>query len=160
MSNLNPGATGLPNEFEELDFEIVNEHWNVYELTDGITIKSRIVLKKIVVDPNDPNKYSFDIQPIISAVYAPLALRGEKNNVPKPEEYNTIASYEVEPQRSDERFNVYRILKSGHVFKLKLVVTKFLRLSDRFDKDGLPFYILNHGPMIVMEKNDRQKLTA
>ena len=160
MSSQNPPVTRYPDEFEELDFEIINEYWNEYELSDGITIKARTLLKKIVIDPNEPDKYAFDLQPIISAVYAPLALRGEKNNAPKPEEYNTIANYEVEPKRSDEKFNVYRILKSGHIFKLKLVITKFSRLVDRFDKDGLPFYILNHGPMVVMEKNDKQTPTA
>lgn len=156
----NPAPTGYPDEFEDLDFEIVNESWNEYELNDGVTIRARTILKKIVVDPNDPTKYAFDLHPIISTVYAPLALRGEKNNHPKPEEYNTLANYEVEPKRSDEKFNVYRILKSGDTFKLKLVVTKFLRLSDRFDKDGLPFYMLNHGPMVVMEKNEKRKPTA
>lgn len=160
MSQSNPNVTGLPDEFEELDFEIINEYWNEYELSDGITIKARTILKKIIIDPNDPDKYSFDLHPLISAVFAPLALRGEKNNPPTPEEYATLPSYEVTPKRSDEKFNIYRILKSGHIFKLKLVITKFSRVVDRFDKDGLPFYMLNHGPMVIMEKNDKQKPAA
>lgn len=153
-------TTKYPDEFEELDFEIQHEYWNEYELSDGVTIKSRILLKKIVVDPNNPNQFAFDIQPIISTVFAPLALRGETNNPPIPEEYATLPNYEVESKRNDEKFNVYRILKTGHVVKLKLVVTKFSRIVDRYDKDGLPFYLLNNGPMIVMEKNDKNEPMA
>lgn len=147
----------LPEEFEELDFEIVNEHWNEYELSDGIRIKSRILLKKIVVDPQDPKKYAFDLMPIISTVYAPMAQRGERNNPPTPDDYNSLPSYEIELTRSDERFNIYRILKTGRTIRIKLVVTKISRIVDRFDRDGLPFYILNHGPMVVLDKDDEKQ---
>lgn len=147
-----PTPFKLPDEFEELDFEIVHEGWNTYELSDGITIKSRTFLKKIVVDPNNPNNYAFDTMPLVSSVYAPLANRGEKDNPPKPGEYNTLPSYEVKVDRSDEPFNVYRILKNGKTLRIKLVVTKVTRLVDCFDKDGLPFYIISHGPMVLIDK--------
>jgi len=152
-----PESDRYPDEFEELDFEILDEGWNSYELSDGVTIKGRIFLKKIVTDPNDPNKFAFDIAPIISTVYAPLANRGEKNNPPIPTEYETLPGYEMKINTNNEPFNVYRILKNGKVLRLKLVVTKITRIVDRFDKDGLPFYILNHGPMVYMDKEQSTK---
>lgn len=152
-----PKIEGYPDEFEELEFQIVEEGWNSYELSDGVTIKCRIFLKKIVVDPNNPNQFAFDIAPMISAVFAPLVNRGEKNNPPTPTEYETLPGYEMKINRNNEPFNVYRILKNGKVLRLKLVVTKITRLVDRFDKDGLPFYILNHGPMVYMDKEQTTK---
>lgn len=146
----------FPEDFEELDFEIINEYWNTYELSDGVRIKARTLLKKITVDPNDPNNHSLDLQPIISSVWAPVAVRGERNNPPQSSEYFSLPSYEVELTNSDERFNVYRILKNGNVLKLKLIVTKISRVIDRYDNNGLPFYLLNSGPMIVMEQNKSQ----
>ena len=148
----NPNS--LPDEFEELDFEILEEGWNTYELSDGVTVKARTILKKIFVDPMNPNKYGFDTLPIILSVFAPLANRGEKNNAPNPEEYKTLPSYEIKINQNNEPFNIYRIMKNGQVVKLKLVVTKISRVVDRFDKDGLPIYLVNSGPMIHMEKEN------
>ena len=34
---------------EELDFEIIEEHWTNYNLSDGSRLRSRIVLKKVSV---------------------------------------------------------------------------------------------------------------
>ncbi len=146
----------LPSDFEELDFEIINEYWNVYELSDGVRIKSRIVLKKLVIDPNDPKNYSIDVVPAISSVWAPVALRGERGNPPNQTEYSSMPTYEAQITNNHEPFNVYRILKNGDILKLKLVTTKISRAVDKFDKDGLPFYLLNHGPMIVIEKSKSQ----
>ena len=53
----------LPIDYEEMEFEIIDEDWNRYELEDGITIKGRVILGKIMRDPNDPKKMSFDITP-------------------------------------------------------------------------------------------------
>jgi len=154
---VNSKPEGYPDEFEELDFDIVEEGWNVYELSDGVTIKCRNFLKKIIVDPNEPNKFAFDIAPIISSVFAPLVNRGEKNNPPTPQEYETLPGYEIKINTSNEPFNVYRILKNGKIVRLKLVVTKVTRIVDRFDNEGLPFYILNHGPVIHIDKDQTMK---
>ncbi len=144
----------LPDDFEELDFEIISEYWNTYELSDGVRIKARTMLKKLSVDPNNPDNHTMDLLPIVSSVWAPLAIRGERSNPPQPSEFTSLKSYETELTNSDERFNVYRILKNGNILKLKLVVTKISRVVDRYDKDGLPFYLLNSGPMVVMEKSN------
>jgi hypothetical protein len=144
----------LPDEFEDMDFEIVEEDWNTYELSDGVIVRARTILKKILIDPINPNKYGFDTVPIILTVVAPLANRGEKNNVPTAEEYKTLPNYEIKINKSHEPFNSYRILKNGQVMKLKLVMTKISRVSDRFDGNGLPIYLVNSGPMIHMEKEN------
>jgi len=154
--NIPPGRPQLPDDFDELDFDAEEEHWNEYELHDGARIKARMVLKKITVDPNNPNTLNFDISPIISTVYAPTALRGERNNAPRPQEFNTLPSFDVRTNRSDEQWNIYRILRSGRTVRLRATITRIRRITDRFDNDGLPFYILSTGPMIVVDPAPQQ----
>lgn len=142
----------LPDEFEELDFEIIDEYWNEYDLSDGVRINARTILKKVVRDPNNPTVYSFDLQPIVSTVYAPLANRGERQNPPQPNEWTTLPSYECKLTKADEKFNTYKILKTGQILRLKLIVHIIKRIKDRYDKDGLPFYLIESGPLVTIDK--------
>ena len=151
--------SNLPDDFEELEFDVIEEHWNEYELSDGSRIKTKTVLVKIIVDPNDPKKFSFEFAPIILAVYASSALRGERGNEPMPEEYNTLANYEVRIVKNDEKFSKYTILKSGRIIRLKSTVTQIRRIKDRFSKDGHPFYLVTSSPLITMDA-DTKKLGA
>jgi hypothetical protein len=146
----------LPDEFEDLDFEIVQENWNEYELHGGDRIKGRIFLHKIVRDPNNPSNYSIRSSAPMYAVIAPVANRGERNHEPLPQDYNTLPRYEVQITNSNERWNIYRILRTGQTMRLRLTVTAIHRATDRFDRDGIPFYLVTAGPMIIA---DPQNLT-
>ncbi len=151
MSGLSSNKSLLPDDFEEMDFSVEEENWNEYELGDGSRIKARIVLKKILRDPNNPKNFSFDLIPPFYGVYTPQTKRGEKNNQPKPQEYNTLDNYEIKINSSNEKWNVYRILKTGQQLRIRLTVTRMRRIKDRFDKDGLPFYMVDSGPMVIMD---------
>lgn len=37
----------LPEDYEELEFSIGEEEWNEYTLNDGVTLKGRVILRKI-----------------------------------------------------------------------------------------------------------------
>lgn len=128
-----------PNEFDDLDFEVIEEHWNEYELEDGSRIRGRLILRKILSDPHDLEYCGLDLAPPIFTVHTPVSQRGQKNNVPRPEEYNELAKYEVRINRADEKYNRYRILRNGRIVKIKLEVPEINRLTDRFDNEGLPF---------------------
>ena len=141
----------LPDEFEDLDFTIVEENWNEYELQNGDRIKARIILHKLVRDPNNPNNYAVRSSAPMYSVIAPIANRGEKNNEPIPSDYNTLQRYEIRISNSNERWNLYRILRTGQTIRLRLTVTAIYRATDRFDRDGLPFYLVTAGPMIIMD---------
>jgi hypothetical protein len=84
------------------------------------------------------------------AVYSPTANRGPRNNIPQPNEFNKLPSYEVKTTQNDERWNLYRILRTGQIVRLRLTVTEIRRITDRFDQDGLPFYLVTSGPTIVI----------
>ena len=151
MSNPAAKKPQLPDDFEEMNFSVEEENWNEYELDDDCRIMARIVLKKIIRDPNNPQHYNFDMIPPIYAVYCTQTKRGEGGNQPAPTEYNTLENYELKISRSDEKWNVYRILKTGQKLRIRLTITRIRRVKDRFDKDGLPFYLVDSGPMVVMD---------
>jgi len=141
----------LPDDFQELEFKIEEENWNEYELNDGNRINARIILRKIVQDPNDPKKLNFDTTPPTYVVYAPSGNRGEKNNEPPPQEFMSLPTYDIKIERNNEKWNEYKILKSGQTMRLRLIVNSIKRAKDRYDKDGMPFYVINSGPMVVMD---------
>ena len=74
-----PSKNSMPIDFEEMEFTIENEEWNEYELKDGVRIRGRIILNKIIRDPYNPNTFSFDFSRPIWVVSAPMASRGESN---------------------------------------------------------------------------------
>jgi len=49
----------LPDDYEEMEFTIEDEGWNEYELKDGVRIRGRVVLQKVIRDPNNPNLFNF-----------------------------------------------------------------------------------------------------
>lgn len=147
----------LPDDFEQIEFSVEEENWNEYELGDGTRIKARILLKRISKDPNDPKNISFDLVPPFFSVHALPVNRGERNNEPHITEVNSLPNFEVKINRSDERMNLYRILKTGQLLRIKLSVAKISRVTGRFDKDGLPYYIVSSGPMVAMDPPDKKE---
>ncbi len=132
-----PSKNPMPRDFEEMEFTIEDEDWNEYELKDGTRIRGRIILKKIIRDPYNPNVFSFDFSQPIWVVFAPTALRGEPNldRLKKDSE-----KFEVHVNRNHEPWNIYRIAKTDQKLKVKLTATEVNRLVDKFDKNGLPVY--------------------
>jgi len=127
----------MPIDFEEMEFTIENEEWNEYELKDGARIRGRIILKKIIRDPYNPNTFSFDFSNPAWVVSAPTALRGEPS-LGRLEKDSS--KFEVHVNRNHEPWNVYRIVKTDQKVKVKLTATEVNRLADKYDKRGLPVY--------------------
>jgi len=128
----------MPIDFEEMEFTIENEEWNEYELKDGVRIRGRIILNKIIRDPYNPNTFSFDFSRPIWVVSAPMASRGESNW--KGIEKDPSKKFEVHVDRNHEPWNVYRIVKTDQKVKVKLTATEVNRCEDKYDKRGLPVY--------------------
>ena len=146
-----PQDNPLPNDFEELDFEIVEEHWNEYYLPDNTRIKGRIFLTKLIRDPNNPNNISISTSIPTWVVYANHPNRGERNNAPRHEEFNTLPQHEIMPTSNNEKFNRYRIQRNGQIIRIRLTVARINRITDRFDNAGLPFFVINSGPIVMAD---------
>jgi len=153
MSSTPPPS--LPPDFEELDFKVDEEEWNEYELNDGATIKGRIFLAKIMRDPNDPKKMSFDMAPPKWSVYAPTQLRGTPSTELLKDfaKQKTAEKYRVHVNKSHEPWNRYTILRTGQEIKIKLTVDEVNRFKDAYDQNGSPFYQVPNGVAVTIKEN-------
>lgn len=158
MSSPNPPPS-LPPDYEELDFKIEEEDWNVYELDDGVIVKGRVFLVKIMRDPNDPKKMNFDISQPSWTVYATTPFRGTPSMelIRDPVKQKIAEKYKVHINKSHEPWNIYRILRNGQEIKIKLAVDEILRFKDAYDQNGCPFYRVPNGITISIKGNEPQQ---
>lgn len=136
-----------------VDFEILKEPWNKYEIADGSIVKTRFVLKKVEIQNLAENKSNFNIDgQNLSVVYTNPELKGTptnllyspieiKNSVVKDElRYNTLA----------EEWNEY-LLDDGTRLRLKSTVTKVSRTS-KYDKFGDPIYLVDSNAIMEIKR--------
>ena len=141
-----------------MEFTIEEEEWNEYELGDGVTIKGRLFLGKIIRDPNDPKKMNFDISPPKWVVYAPPPLRGDPSLklLKDPIRQKSTKKYREHVKKNHEPWNRYKIIQTGQEIKIKLTVDEILRFTDAFDQKGCPFYSIPNGVAISIKDNQPQ----
>lgn len=140
------------SEFEEIDFEPIIEKWNYYHLKDGSRIRGRVILLKLLAPRGQVDRYLIPGSPLqakttnIFVVSAPSHLKGPPGYPLTPDEVKTALQKgtPVEVSHSDEHWNEYKIIKTGEVFKIKLVVSDVYRLPNRFDPEGEPVYIITN----------------
>jgi len=129
-----------------LDFEAIDEHWNVYLLSDGTKLKAKHVLLSIArtdaFDALGRPVYQPFFYTLLVAL-APEELRGEPAQVVYS--LRTIANAETEPVRVEkvvyDEPNIYK-LEDGTVASFKLAITSIKRSLKYYDHLGMPFYIL------------------
>ncbi len=158
MSQSKPQPS-LPEDYEEMDFKVEEEDWNEYELEDGVTVKGRIFLAKIIRDPNDPKKMNFDITPPKWAVFAPPPLRGKPSLelIKDTTKQQSHKKYKVHINKNHEPWNVYRILRTAQEVKIKLTIDEVNRFDNAFDQSGCPFYSIPNGLAIAIKGNQPQQ---
>jgi len=129
-----------------LDFEVIDEHWNVYLLSDGTKLKEKHVLLSIA----RTDKYDALGRPVyqpflftLLVALAPEELRGEPSSVvPSP---RALADAETEAVRVEkvvyDEPNIYR-LEDGTIASFKLTITSIKRSLKFNDHPGMPVYII------------------
>jgi len=143
-------------EGEVIDFDVMSEKWNVYELNDErpVKIKGKIVLMKVskfpVYNPSGDPIYGTASQTIF-ATFATKEMKG-RPSFPPPSLQQISASItrELDFKVIEEHWNEYQF-RDGTVHRLKLVITGVQKTS-LFAGDGDPiYYILSQtvGRMIV-----------
>jgi len=147
----------MSSGFEEIDFEPITEKWNNYFLSDGTRIRARVILLKLLAPLGRVDRYIVPGSQLqaktqnIFVVSAPSHLKGRPgaplstDEVGKALERGTF----VEVRECEERWNEYKIVQTGEIFKIKLVVSDVYRLPDRFDSEGEPIYIIRNTLAIV-----------
>jgi hypothetical protein len=141
----------MTDNFIVLDFKVVKEFWDVYDLTDGTKLKNRVILtgvKKLNSnsinignnDKNDKNnEYEFDFQSIQSFIFSEKSKGNPHTNFYKKEELDTSYKIEVPHSVISEKWNEYTVKDDGTRLKLKSTVTD-IKKSNIFLQNGDPIY--------------------
>ena len=140
-----------------LDFEIIKEPWNKYQLVDNSKLKTRAILKKVErVTKSDKMSFNMDIQNL-TVIYANPELKGVPNPKPISKE-KLIKSIDKSDMRYDtlaQEFNEY-LLDDGTKVKIFTNVTSVSRTTLKDDK-GDPIYRIQTKNNIEIKQSDQYK---
>lgn len=150
-----------PNDVE---FEAIKEDWNIYKLSDGATLKTKITLGKVISPPGikyrQTERFGFNAQKMF-IIYVPQSMKGTPH--PKPLTPQEIRDSIVEDLDIDETiqesWNRYK-LPEGVTIQLKLEITNIGK-TDKFATDGTPIYSVGNQiiPRFKFPKGWRRKKT-
>lgn len=146
-------SSGTP----EMEFEVEREVWNKYELSDDAILKTRVILLKLIQLPNKGKSAELQIgaeTQIINAVSPTKNYRlygTPYEGLYSPEVLQSAKKVEVNYTQLAEDWNVYR-LSDGRKLKTKLVVSGIKRCVDKYDKHGIPIYIVDSAGLINISK--------
>jgi hypothetical protein len=146
------------SKYENLDFEIIKETWNKYTIDDDIELKTRIVILRIMYDKNrSKNNHLIEFSQPLFTISCPLEKMGEKNNVPRPEEYYKLPSYNIKINEVEENVNLYLIKKSKMIIRIDYTVTEIKRITGRYDQNGNPFFLVTAFPKVNLIEEEQIK---
>lgn len=137
---------------EELDFEPIEERWNEYELLDEnvyVRLRGRIILVKLFRNPAGKSQYGMKLHKVF-AVSSPR--KGVPMKPPTPAEIKKMEKYPVEIVSSREPWNIYKVVRTGELLRVKLIVTDVYRLRGYYDSEGEPFYVIHSGSLVSKGK--------
>lgn len=121
--------------YDYLKFEPIREPWNTYETEDGAIIKVKVLLVKLMPDPESKNSYVLNTSNVVG-IEAKPELRGQPTL--KPGQIPEIQEKEVKYRTVSEEWNEYR-LENGETLKLKLVIAEISK-GKGYDSYGEPIY--------------------
>lgn len=135
----------------EIDFEPVEEKWNRYLLADGVKLRGRLILVRLL-GPRGTDKYTQEgtrLAVRTQTLFVASAPKDKKGPPGPPLTREEVANAKakgklIEVIESNEPWNTYKIVRSGESFRLRLVVVDIYRIPDRFNEEGEPAYIINH----------------
>lgn len=165
-------VAGLPPGMTEVEFEPEKEVWNVYDLSDGSIIRMKSLLLKLykvtvatVVQQGTPpppqEQFAASFQNIMAVKRANDRLKGTPNPQPQPIlSLDLVDKMEVGFTPLVEDWNIYRLVESGDMLKVKLVVTLVHRIKNSWDQFGDPTYAVQSTNVIQPMKRPTPSSSA
>lgn len=131
-------------EVTELDFDVLREPWNVYQLEEGPILRIKYVLTRVVRrwEAGGRVGYAFKGQNVVVFSHIPPELKGEPTHaIYSPMELQaSIVNDDIRYSTIAEEWNEY-ITEDGASIRVKLTVVKVSR-TNKTDKDGDPVYLV------------------
>ena len=126
-------------DYDYVDFKVKKEDWNAYKLEDGVSLKFKVVLIK-VIKPKEERQgvpLAFATTNVL-AVFSPKELRGTPSG-PTEGDYE-IEKYDVSFETLREDWNEYE-LEDGRILKIKPAIS-IINKTKHFDRAGEPIYLV------------------
>jgi hypothetical protein len=149
-----------------LDFKVIKEFWDIYDLTDGTKLKNRVILtgvkkpyKNNAINDNklnELNEYEFDFQSIQSFIFSKKSKGNPHIKLYTKQELDSSYTIEVAFNTISEKWNEYTINDNKTKLKLKLrsTVTQ-IQKSNIVLQNGDPIYNVK---IKILSKVLRQKI--
>jgi hypothetical protein len=151
LSNVREGSskTQGPN-LEYIEVRPKHEDWNVYRLSDGTTLKMRVVLTRVKRLEANAVRGGADVSPIILVCNPPRGKKGPPTlGRPSPQELTAaIVDRDVRFKVINEPMNEY-VTEDGKRMILRLKLYNLARTST-YDPAGDPIYLFNAKPELIM----------
>ena len=142
------------NNVRSIDFEIIKEPWNKYQIADNSVLKTRTILMKVerMMKDNKPNyKASVRALTIINSDPSLKGTPSAKNPTAKEIEEN-IEKKDMRYDTISQEFNEY-ILDDGTKIKIYANVTNIDR-SKLYDTNGDLLYSIRSSTQIEIKRSD------
>ena len=143
-----------------IDFEIIKEPWNKYQLVDNSILKTRTILKKIErVMQGEKISFTMDAQ-TLTVLYADPALKGTPNTrkINKEDIMKSIDKPDMRYDTLAQEFNEY-LLDDGTKIKIFTNVTGVSRTTLK-DAKGDPVYSVNSSNTIEVKPSEQYKKSS
>jgi hypothetical protein len=136
----------------ELDFEVIKEPWNKYNLMDGSNLKTKTVLMKVSRRTPEQGKPSYNIRSknLVTAYNVPDNLKGPpaKGPVP-PQDLKSVKKQEVGFSTLYEGWAEY-LVEDGTRIRIKSSLMEVFR-TERTNADGEPIYIMGNSLNVIIK---------
>jgi hypothetical protein len=127
-----------------LDFKVIKEFWDAYNLSDGTILKNRVILTGVKKwanssKENKGNEYEFDFQSIQSFIFSKKSKGNPHTKLYTKQELDQSYKIDIVHNAISEKWNEYVINDDGTKLKLKSTITRITK-SDIFLQNGDPIY--------------------
>jgi len=144
------------NRGVELDFEVVEEGWNEYELSDGTRLRIRPIVVKIF-DTGEKDPEEKPIVGIASTNIVTAKVPANLKDVKDGNESDENKEY-LEFEALKEIWNKYTV-EDDFILRVKLVVSQVLRTTER-NQFGEPVYRVKSDNVVGIKPLHRESSSA
>lgn len=149
---------------KDVKFEVVKEGWNEYKLGDGATLRTKLILGKIVIPAGftleNTGSFNFQTKNMV-AVYVPQNMKGTPLGRPlTPQELEASIVEDLDFEQTKESTNEYKLPRNIKI-KLRFMLTRVAK-TDKFNIDGTPIYTTQTQivPIVKLPKGFRRRRSS
>jgi len=156
------GRMEAPNllSLKEVDFEVMEEPWNEYRLSDGAVLRLRVIVVKFFkTERTDP---VLGLPVYVVAYQNVLSVKSSERDKPNPPPSSRLADIPPELREEVEVAEVIRegwnryLVEGRYIYELRPVITRVIKLKGYFDVAGYPVYhVFSQNVSRVKEAGER-----